>query len=133
MTHSAPSSAQHLLQHAYAAFNARDLAAALLAMHPDVEWPNGMEGGVVHGRDEVCDYWTRQWDATDPHVDPVRIDAEDDGQLIVAVHQIIRYLRGQVVSERFVEHAYLVEDGLIKRMEIRQTEPGATPRSSLKS
>jgi nuclear transport factor 2 (NTF2) superfamily protein len=130
MTHAAPSSAHHLLQHAYAAFNARDIASALLAMHPDVEWPNGMEGGVVHGRDEVRDYWTRQWGVTDPHVDPVRIDTDDDGQLIVAVHQIIRDLTGHVVSERFVEHAYLVEDGLIKRMEIRQAEPGTASRTS---
>ena len=130
MTHTAPSSAQHLLQNAYAAFNARDIASALLAMHPDVEWPNGMEGGVVHGRDEVRAYWTRQWGTIDPYVDPVRIDTEDDGQLIVAVHQIIRDLTGHVVSERFVEHAYLVEDGLIKRMAIRQAEPGSAPRSS---
>jgi hypothetical protein len=130
MTHVVAPSTQHLLQHAYAAFNNRDLATALLAMHPDVEWPNGLEGGVVHGRDEVADYWTRQWRAIDPHVDPVRIDAEDDQHLIVAVHQIIRNLTGQIVSERFLEHAYLVEDGLIKRMEIRGTEPARGPSSS---
>jgi hypothetical protein len=122
--------ARQLLEDAYAAFNARDMASALSAMHPDVEWPNGMEGGTVRGHDGVRHYWTRQWTAIDPHVDPVRIDDDDDGQFVVAVHQIIRDLSGSVVAERFVEHAYLLEDGLIRRMEIRAPEHSADHISS---
>jgi hypothetical protein len=38
-----------LLRKAYAAFNARDIDSALATMQPDVAWPNGMEGGMVHG------------------------------------------------------------------------------------
>ena len=30
------------LRYAYAAFNARNVDAALATMHPDVEWPNGI-------------------------------------------------------------------------------------------
>lgn len=125
MLRSAPPSAQHLLSQAYAAFNARDIPSALSAMHPDVEWPNGTEGGVVHGHAGVRDDWTRQWGTLDPHVDPVCIDADDDGRLVVAVHQIVRDLAGHVVAERFVEHAYQVEDGLIRRMAI--ISPSRTP------
>jgi hypothetical protein len=29
----------------YAAFNARDIEQVLAALHPDVNWPNGMTGG----------------------------------------------------------------------------------------
>ena len=32
---------------AYQAFNLRDIDRALQAMHPDVEWANGLEGGYV--------------------------------------------------------------------------------------
>src|SRR3989442_855797 len=32
-----------LLTAAYDAFNARDIERALAAMHPEVDWPNGME------------------------------------------------------------------------------------------
>jgi hypothetical protein len=117
----APSAARQLLEHAYACFNARDVASALSAMHPDVEWSNGQDGGIAHGRDEVRDQWTRQWTSVDPHVDPLRID-DEGGRLVVAVHQVIRDLSGRVVAERFLEHAYLVEDGLIRRMEIRPVE-----------
>ena len=42
-----------LLKKAYSAFNARDLDGALATMQPDVVWPNGMEGGVVHGHEGV--------------------------------------------------------------------------------
>jgi hypothetical protein len=35
----------------YDRFNARDMETVLTAMHEDVIWANGMEGGHVHGRD----------------------------------------------------------------------------------
>ena len=38
-----------LLERTYAAFNARDVDAVLAMMHAEVDWPNGMEGGRVHG------------------------------------------------------------------------------------
>jgi nuclear transport factor 2 (NTF2) superfamily protein len=133
MLRTASPSAQELLRLAYSAFNTRDLGSVLPMLHPEVEWPNGMEGGIIHGRDSVRDYWLRQWGLLDPRVEPVRIDQGDDGRLIVAVHQIIRTLAGQVLAERFVEHVYQVEDGLIRRMEIARTEPAGTPDTSLRS
>jgi hypothetical protein len=42
-------SAQDFLIRTYRAFNARDIDAALAVMHPEVDWPNGLEGGRVHG------------------------------------------------------------------------------------
>jgi len=48
-----------VLREAYRAFNARDMDAALATMRPDVEWPNGMEGGTVYGHAGVREYWTR--------------------------------------------------------------------------
>ncbi len=59
-----------LLTIVYTAFNARDIDTALTTMHPDVEWPNGWEGGCVTSHQGVRDYWTRQWAAINPHVDP---------------------------------------------------------------
>lgn len=46
-----------LLERAYERFNARDIDAVLALMTIDVEWPNGWEGGYVHGHDEVLDLW----------------------------------------------------------------------------
>lgn len=114
------SSGTSLLEQAYAAFNARDLDGALATMTPDVEWPNGMEGGTVHGHEGVRDYWTRQWGMIDPHVDPVGFKDDVDGRIVVSVHQVVRELSGKVLLDRMVEHVYSLRDGLISSMEIRE-------------
>jgi hypothetical protein len=110
---------RRLLEAAYEAFNARDIDRALAAMHVDVDWPNGMEGGHVHGRDAVRDYWTRQWLLIDPHVEPRRFTTDDRGHVVVDVHQVVRDRSGAVVTDRVVQHVYAVERGLIRRMDIR--------------
>lgn len=109
-----------LLKRAYAAFNARDIDAALATMKPDVVWPNGMEGGVVHGHDGVRAYWTRQWGMIDPQVDPRTFEGDDRGQIVVGVHQVVRDLSGNVILDRMVEHIYYLDNGLIRSMTIRE-------------
>src|SRR5215813_8316561 len=109
-----------LLTNVYNAFNARDIDAVLAFMHKDVDWPNGWEGGRVYGHQGVRDYWTRQWAAIDPHVEPVGFDTDETGRTVVKVHQVVRDLEGNVIAEGMVEHVYLIEDGLIRSMEIRQ-------------
>jgi SnoaL-like domain len=106
------------LKGAYRDFNGRNMEAILARLHPEVEWANGMEGGHVHGRDGVRAYWTRQWAVIDPHVDPIRIELDTGGRLIVEVHQVVRDLKGDVLLDKTVHHAYRFADGLIKRMDI---------------
>ena len=93
---------RRLIRRAYDAFNARDIDAALALLHPEVEWPNGMEGGYVHGHAEVRDYWTRQWTLIDPRVTPERLSTAADGRTVVDVHQVVRDLDGNVLSDRMV-------------------------------
>jgi ketosteroid isomerase-like protein len=109
-----------LIATAYEAFNARDIDRALQAMHPDVEWANGMDGGYVHGHKAVRDYWTRQWTLIDPHVEPQRFASDDAGRTVVDVHQVVRDLTGRVVSDQMAQHVYDIRDGLVTRMEIRK-------------
>ena len=109
-----------LLKFVYAAFNRREIDGILSRMHPDVEWPNGMEGGWVHGHAEVRAYRTRQWGVVDPHVEPISIEAAEDGRPIVNVHQVVRDLKGTVLMDRMVQHVYSIAGGLIERMEIRE-------------
>lgn len=109
-----------LLNKAYAAFNARDIDGALSTMKPDVAWPNGMEGGVVHGHEGVRDYWTRQWGMINPHVEPKTFTPDSDGRIVVGVHQVVRELSGKILMDRMVEHVYTLKDGLIQTMDIRE-------------
>lgn len=109
-----------LLKRAYAAFNRRDIDAALATMTPEVAWPNGMEGGTVHGHEGVRSYWTRQWGMIDPHVDPVTFEQESDGRIAIRVRQVVKELTGKLLMDRMVEHVYTLKDGLIAAMEIRE-------------
>ena len=38
-----------ILKQTYQQFNDRDIDATLAVMHREVDWPNGMEGGIEHG------------------------------------------------------------------------------------
>jgi ketosteroid isomerase-like protein len=109
-----------LLKQAYAAFNARDMEGALSTMRADVEWPNGMEGGTVHGHEGVREYWRRQWGMINPHVDPVSFAIDSAGNVVVGVHQVVRDLSGKVLQDRMVQHLYQLKDGLIQSMTIRE-------------
>jgi ketosteroid isomerase-like protein len=108
-----------LLANAYDAFTGRDIERALATMHAEVDWPNGMEGGIVHGHDQVREYWMRQWRLIDPHVEPRRFTTEETGKVVVDVHQVVRDHSGRIVTNQMVQHVYLFQDGLVRRMEIR--------------
>jgi hypothetical protein len=108
-----------LLTLIYDRFNARDMEAVLAAMHEDVMWANGMEGGHVQGRDGVRAYWTRQWSMIDPHVEPGAFTVGLGGEVIVEVHQVVRDLQGKVIMDQMTGHIFHFQDGLIKRFDIR--------------
>ena len=108
-----------LLKRIYDRFNARDMETVLAAMHPDVRWANGMEGGHVHGREGVREYWTHQWTMMNPNVEPVGFSDGPDGEVVVEVHQVVRDLSGNVLADRMVGHMFRIEDGLIRRFDIR--------------
>jgi hypothetical protein len=109
---------EELLRIIYGAFNARDIDGVLAAMTDDVDWPNAWEGGRLVGHEAVRDYWTRQWAAIDPHVDPVEIGPRRDGRVAVEVQQVVRDLAGAVVASGTVVHIYELRDGLVARMDV---------------
>lgn len=110
-----------LLTRLYDQFNARDIESVLATMREDVVWANGMEGGHIHGRDGVREYWKRQWAMMDPHVTPVAFSRGPEGEVVIEVHQVVRDLSGTVLADRMVGHVFQIEDGLVKRFDIRGT------------
>jgi hypothetical protein len=108
------------LKQVYERFNARDIEAVLAALHPDVTWANGMEGGHVYGREAVRSYWTRQWAAITPRVEPTSFSISADGEIVVDVHQTVRDLHGTVLADRMVGHIFRIENGLITRFDISE-------------
>jgi hypothetical protein len=113
-----PTPETELLRTAYAAFNARDIDAALSLMTSDVAWPKAFKGGFVRGPAEVRAYWTEQWSEIDPHVEPAAFHPESGGRILVEVHQVVRDLAGGVLADERVGHRFTLEHGLIQRMEV---------------
>jgi hypothetical protein len=107
-----------LIRSCYAAFNARDIDAALDGLHGDVDWPNAIDGGRLQGHDEVREYWERQFETIDPRVEPQAISEDEQGRFVVDVHQVVRDLDGGVIADQHVQHVYTVSAGLIARMDI---------------
>ena len=114
------SESEAILKQTYQHFNDRDIDATLAVMHPEVDWPNGMEGGIEHGHEAVRNYWTRQWKILHPHVEPTRYSREEDGRINVTVHQVVHDIEGNLLVDQIINHVYTFEDGLIKAMEIQK-------------
>jgi hypothetical protein len=110
-----------LIAQAYAAFNRRDIDGALTLMTNNVSWPKASEGGRVVGKQEIRAYWTRQWKDFDPHVEPLEVIDRADGLTEVKVHQLVKSLNGDVLSDSEVWHIYTIGNGLIERMDLKDS------------
>ena len=120
-----------LIEQAYSAFNKRDIDGALALMTQDVSWPKASEGGKVVGKEEIRAYWTRQWGEFDPHVEPLAITDGDGGKVLVKVHQLVKSLQGDVLSENEVLHVFTVNAGLIAAMDLGDEDiPTAGPSAA---
>ena len=111
---------QESLRALYRAFNARDVDTVLAAMAPDVDWPNGWQGGRVVGHDAVRRYWARQWAEIRPRVEPTGIRERPDGTVEVAVHQVVRDRSGALLVVADVRHVYTFTGDLVLRMDVEQ-------------
>jgi hypothetical protein len=107
-----------IIEQAYSAFNKRDIDGALALMTQDVSWPKASEGGKAVGKEEIRAYWTRQWGEFDPHVEPLGITEEDGGKTSVRVHQLVKSLEGDVLSDSEVLHVFTMNSGLIAAMDL---------------
>ena len=107
-----------LIEQAYSAFNKRDIDGAFALMTQDVSWPKASEGGTVIGKEEIRAYWTRQWGEFDPHVEPLSIIEEDGRKVHVRVHQLVRSLQGDLLSDSEVLHVFTVNNGHIAAMDL---------------
>jgi hypothetical protein len=120
-----------IIEQAYSAFNQRDIDGALALMTQDVSWPKASEGGKIVGKEEIRAYWTRQWGDFDPHVEPLVITEEDGGKIRVRVHQLVKSLQGDVLSDSEVIHVFTVNSGLIAAMNLGdEAGPTAGPSAA---
>ena len=76
------------------------------------------EGGKIVGKEEIRAYWTRQWGEFDPYVEPLAMTEEAGGKTRVRVHQLVKSLQGDVLSDSEVLHVFTLNAGLIAAMDL---------------
>jgi len=115
-----------VLKRIYDRSNKRDIDGVLTVVANDVAWANGMDGGYVHGREAVRDYWTRQWKMVSPHVEPVSFTEAADSSIVVEVKQVVRDLEGKPLpdqthglKDKTVGHVFRLREGTVIRFDIR--------------
>lgn len=113
---------QEFLQKLYDAFNRREIETIISAMHPNVKWANGFEGGFVHGRDAVREYWTNQLKAIQPELRILKYEPDDNNRHVVTVHELVKDLDGKQLADMTVQQIYTIENDLITLYEIGGTE-----------
>ena len=91
-------------------------------MRPDVKWANGVEGGFVYGRDAVREYWTNQFKDIQPELETLKFETDENNRNVVTVHQVIKDLQGNLLTDATVQQIFTIEDGLISLYEIGETE-----------
>ncbi len=121
---------QTLIAQAYSAFNQRDIDRALALMSENVSWPKASEGGRVVGKEEIRAYWIRQWQEFDPHVEPLEVIDRKGGTTDVKVHQLVKSLGGDVLSDSEVWHVFTIANGLIERMDLKESESSSNAAPS---
>ena len=119
-----------VIEQAYTAFNRRDIDSALALMTEDVSWPKASEGGKIIGKEEIRAYWTRQWGEFDPHVEPLEIVESGNGKVRVRVHQLVKSLQGDVLSDSEVLHAFTLNSGLIAAMDLGDEDDTTRPTAA---
>jgi hypothetical protein len=124
------SNTKRLIAQAYSAFNHRDIDSALALMSENVSWPKASEGGRVAGKEEIRSYWSRQWKEFDPHVEPLEVIDREGDITKVKVHQLVKSLGGDVLSDSEVWHVYTIANGLIERMDLKESEAHSDPTPS---
>jgi hypothetical protein len=113
---------QQLLQNLYDAFNKREIETIISAMQPDVKWANGFEGGFVHGRDAVREYWTNQLKVIQPELEILKHEIDENNRHIVTVHEVVKDLDGKLLADMTVRQIFTIENSLISLYEIGGTE-----------
>jgi nuclear transport factor 2 (NTF2) superfamily protein len=109
---------QKFMQNLYDAFNKREIETVLSMMDENVKWANGMEGGFVFGRENVREYWRRQFALISPQLETLKFTVDAENREVVLLRQIVRDLSGNLLDDKTVEHIFTIENGLIKIFEI---------------
>jgi len=113
---------RQLLSQLYPDFNDRNIEKIMPHFAVNTDWPNGMTGGREIGHQAIREYWTDQWSVINSQVTPISYRVVGD-QIILEVHQLVKDMEGETLSDSVVYHTYLFVNGKIVKMDISDSVP----------
>ena len=118
----AATSESDLLQRAFTAYDARDLAGLLTLVSEDVDWPDGARR--LRGRAALSAYWVAQWSRTRTHDRLQRIDRRADGSVVVRLERVVRSLEGHLLERALFDDVFRLDASRLARLDIEAVSPG---------
>lgn len=113
------SALQVVLEEAYRAFNVRDLAGIRAILHPDVLWPNTLEGGPLFvGREAALGQFARIFATIVPNIELIRVLEETADTLRVESQYSVESPDGHVWTDTRATLTYHFRDGLLSGLTI---------------
>ncbi len=108
-----------VLEQAFEAFNARDLAGVRACLHPDVIWPDTMESGPPFvGREAAMAQFAHIFATIVPNIALIRVLSETGDELSTEVQYSVESPDGHVWTDTRATLTYHFRDGLLSGMTI---------------
>jgi len=113
------SASQAVLEKAFEAFNARDLAGIRAALHPEVIWPDTLESGPPFvGREAAMAQFAHIFATIVPNIELIRVLEEGANTLTVEAQYSVESPDGHVWTDTRATLTYHFRDGLLSGMTI---------------
>lgn len=113
------STLQTVLEEAYDAFNRRDLARIRSLMHPDVVWPDTLDGVTEFvGVEAVMSQFARVFATIVPNIALIRVVDESADAITVESQYSVESPDGHIWTDSRATLTYHFRDGLLSGMTI---------------
>lgn len=111
------SAATDLIIRYFEAMERRDVDAVAALTHPEIRFPDYIDGGEVVGRAGVRDFYRRMF-AFAPDLDLIQAEDLPDGRVRVDIQTSVRDRAGHLWSDTRNQAVYTIADGLIIGVEL---------------
>ena len=63
-------------------------------------------------------------------MEPIEVTDNEGGRTDVKVHQLVKNLSGDILSDQTLLHVFTIANGLIERMDLKKSEKSSDPTPS---
>lgn len=106
-----------LLLRFYKALDSKDVEGVAAVLHPDVDFPDQLNGGRLTGAAAVRDYFAGAFDLINSENAVSEFRSGPDGTMEARVHHHVTSLEGRLWHDGPVDYRFTFRDGLIARVD----------------